>query len=280
MKRLVLLLMMAGLGGCSQHPASESSQVMARVNDNEITLQQMEDALQHMGEGATSPTLRKELAGKLVVRELAIQQAIKDKLDRKPEVMRQIEEARRDLLARAYSQQLAMTAERPSEQQAANFYSRHPELYAKRRIYLLRMMAWPSDMAELPELRQQIAEGKPLDAMLAWLGDKKAAYSKQVVIRPAEDLPLAVVKRFAEAKAGESVFVDGQRGLIAYQMVSAENAPVSWDEARDEILQKLARESGRKVVDNEMRHLRSVARIEYMGEFAVKEPAKKLAQNP
>lgn len=209
-----------------------------------------------------------------------MQQAIKDKLDRKPEVMRQIEEARRDLLARAYAQQLAMTAERPSEQQAASFYSRHPELYAKRRIYLLRMMAWPSDMAELPELRQQIVEGKPLDAMLAWLGDKKAAYSKQVVIRPAEDLPLLVAQRFAEAKAGESVFVDGQRGLIAYQLVSAENASVSWDEARDEILQKLARESGRKVVDNEMRHLRSVARIEYKGEFAVKEPAKKLAQNP
>ncbi len=280
MKRLVLLLMMAGLGGCSQHPSSESSQVMASVNDNEITLQQLEDALGHMVEGTTSPTLRKELAGKLVDRELAMQQAIKDKLDRKPEVMRQIEEARRDLLARAYAQQLAMTAERPSEQQAASFYSRHPELYAKRRIYLLRMMAWPSDMAELPELRQQIAEGKPLDAMLAWLGDKKAAYSKQVVIRPAEDLPLLVAQRFAEAKAGESVFVDGQRGLIAYQLVSSENAPVSWDEARDEILQKLARESGRKVVDNEMRHLRSVARIEYKGEFAVKEPAKKLAQNP
>lgn len=280
MKRLVLLLVMVGLGGCSQHPASESSQVMARVNDNEITLQQLEDALGHMGESTKSSTLRKELAGKLVDRELAMQQAIKDKLDRKPEVMRQIEEARRDLLARAYAQQLAMTAERPSEQQAASFYSRHPELYAKRRIYLLRMMAWPSEMAELPELRQQITEGKPLETMLAWLGEKKVAYSKQVVIRPAEDLPLAVVQRFAEAKAGESVFVDGQLGLIAYQLVSAENAPVSWDEARDDILQKLARESGRKVVDNEMRHLRSVARIEYMGEFAVTVPAKKLAQNP
>jgi len=279
MYKSIAAIMLLSLAGCGNGPKSEASQVMALVNGKEITVQQFNDAIQQFGVKGNPVAIRQELSEKLVDRELAVQQALKDKLDRKPEVMRQMEEARHDVLARAFARQIAMTGERPSEEAAAHYYSMHPELFSQRKIFLLRMMAWPVEMKELPELRNRIASGEPVNKLVDWLGKQQVTYRRELVIRLAEELPETIVKKLSETKPGDAIFLDNQRGMIAYQVVSTEPAPMEWKDAKAEILTTLSRKNGMVAVDNELRHLRSVASIEYVGEFA-HATAKKIVLNP
>ena len=96
----LLVSLLALLAGClPQEHGSQPTQVMARVGNSEISVLQFNHALSRLGIAQPSSAVRLEVAQKLVDRELAVQQALAGKLDRQPEVMLQLEEARRDVLA-------------------------------------------------------------------------------------------------------------------------------------------------------------------------------------
>ena len=270
------LLLPVMLSACGNGMKSEGGQVLARVNGKEITLQQYNDALQLLGEVAKSEPARKELAAKLVDRELAVQQALSMKLDRQPEVMRQIEEARRDLLARAYARSLAATSTRPTEQEAAHYYSEHPELYAQRKVFLIKMVSVKAGSSGLDEFKQRVTQGKSMDETITWLGNQKIQFGKQVVIRPAEDIPGVVVKQLAATADNGMVLLESPHGMVAYQVLSAQSSPIAWEAAKPGILVSLAKQGGMRVVESEMRHLRNTAKIEYLSQAAATTGLKKI----
>ena len=72
---------------------------------------QINQVLQRANTNGASPEAAKamgrEVLEKLIDQQLAVDQATEAKLQRSPEVVSQIESARREILARAYLQQLA-----------------------------------------------------------------------------------------------------------------------------------------------------------------------------
>ena len=103
-----LALMLAALGllaSCGDKKASEEKvgQSIVSVNGDEITIHQLNAELQR----ANVQPAQQEMAGKqitkaLVDRQILVQEAIKEKLDRNPKVMQAIESAKTQILAQAY----------------------------------------------------------------------------------------------------------------------------------------------------------------------------------
>lgn len=244
------------------------TQVVARVGGSEISMLQFNHALKSAGVPKPGEAVRKEVASKLVDRELAVQKALEKKLDRQPEVLLQLEEARRDVLARAYAEQIAAAAERPGENEAARFFARHPELFAERKIYRLREAALPGDLKELPEVRSRLAQKQPLEQVLGWLREQKVAFNEQVVVRAAEQLPIESLPMLNAASEGQTVLFVSPRGVIAYKVLAAQPARVSWEAARPIVRDYLAKQSGKHAVEAEMQHLRGATQIAWQGDFA------------
>ena len=82
-----------------------------------------------------APKIRREILDKLVDQELAVEQAVEKKLDRSPEVLMAIENARREILARAYVEQITASMPKPTVDEAKKYYAENPQLFAERRIY-------------------------------------------------------------------------------------------------------------------------------------------------
>jgi peptidyl-prolyl cis-trans isomerase C len=102
---LVTLPLLFILSGCHMdHGATKSSQVVATVNNHEITTSQLNQALEAAGVDQVTPAEEKEAIDSLVAEELLVQDALKSKLDRQPAVVLAMERARRQVLAQAYAE--------------------------------------------------------------------------------------------------------------------------------------------------------------------------------
>jgi EpsD family peptidyl-prolyl cis-trans isomerase len=256
------------LPGCSRSATDKPTQLIARVGGSEISMLQFNHALTSNGLANPGEPLRKEIAAKLVDRELAVQQALEGRLDRQPDVMLKIEEARRDILARAYAERTAALAEKPGENDAARYFARHPELFAERKIFRLRETVLSADMQAMPELKNRLAQKQTAEQVTGWLREQQVPFNEQVVIRAAEQLPIESLPRLNGAADGQTVIFESPRGVIIYKVLATQPAALSWDAAKPIVRDYLARQTGKRTVDSEILHLRGSTKIVWLGDFA------------
>ena len=103
---MLSFLLITGLAACGNKESTKpASQIAAKVNSGEISVHQVNYVLSRTPAAAkpeAAPKLRREILDRLIDQELAVEQAIEKKLDRAPDVLMTIENARREILARAY----------------------------------------------------------------------------------------------------------------------------------------------------------------------------------
>lgn len=265
--KLVLLLALSLLPlGCeraaAERPASSpaANVAAARVNGVEISLS--------VPKGGKTQAI--QALEKAIDRELLVQQALKDELERDPAVAAQlaeaIENARREVLARAWLERRAGAA-RSNAEKVRDFYNHNPALFAERRIYRLNELAVsaPSEMVEV--LRGEIEGVADLDAAAARLRARSLRFTAGSLTAPAEKLPLAYLPRLARMKAGEVAVFPAPSGATVVQVAQVEEAPLSEEQAAPLIEQFLAGRKRLELAAAEVRRLRQTAAIEYVGEF-------------
>jgi len=109
-------LVLVGATACSKKEEKPASQVVARVNGEEITVHQINFALAR-AKGVTqdsAPQARREILEALVQRQIAKQQAAQRALDRSASVILEIEDARSAILARAFRESLVQYLPKPA----------------------------------------------------------------------------------------------------------------------------------------------------------------------
>jgi EpsD family peptidyl-prolyl cis-trans isomerase len=267
MKRIALLLLVPLFflppAGCQRAAADRpGTQLAAKVNGTEISVHQL-----RVGSAGTTPASAAQALEKVIDRELLVQKALAAKLDRDPQVMQSIENARRQLLAQAYLERTASAGAGSTRDEVRAFYAENPALFAERRIYRLRelMVSAPAEMIDV--LRAEAAKARDLDELAAWLRVRKAKYSVDAVEQPAEQLPLSFVPRLAGMKPGEIAVFGTPLGASVIQLLHAEDAPLTEPQAAPLIEQFLAGRRRLEAAAAEVKRLREVATIEYLGEF-------------
>jgi len=266
--RILLILLFLAPAGCQRAVADRpGAQLAAKVNGTEISVHQVRTA----GTAAT-PSSTAQALEKVIDRELLVQKALAAKLDRDPQVQQSIENARRQVLAQAWLEKSASAVAgsgRPGERDAEvrAFYAENPALFAERRIYRLRelMVSAPAEMMDV--LRAEAAKARDLDELAMWLRARGASYSADSVTQPAEQLPLSFLPRLAGMKPGEIAVFATPLGASVVQLVHAEDAPLTEQQAAPLIEQFLAGRRRLETAAAEVKRLREVATIEYLGEF-------------
>ena len=260
MTRILVLLLLLAPTGCERAVADRpATQLAAKVNGTEISVQQVRG----VGSAANLP----QALEKVIDRELLVQKAVAAKLDRDPLVAQAIDNARRQVLAQAWLEKSASAAAGNTRDEVRAFYAENPALFAERRIYRLRelIVAAPAELIDV--LRAEAARVRELDELAIWLRSRGATYSADSVTQPAEQLPLAFLPRLAGMKPGEIAVFATPLGASVIQLVHAEEAPLTEPQAAPLIEQFLAGRRRLETAAAEVKRLREVATIEYLGEF-------------
>jgi EpsD family peptidyl-prolyl cis-trans isomerase len=270
----ILLAATAMLGACGKDDKkAPATQVAARVNGAEISVHQINDVLAK-AQGVTQANAdqaKREILDRLIEQQLAIEQAEAAKLDRNPNVMRAVEAARREILARAHLDQIAAGVTKATTDEARKYYAEHPELFSARRIYSLQEVLIGPEA--VPAVRKLVAQNKSMQEISTALEAAKVAFAANAGVRAAEQVPLDVAAKLQGVKDGQTAVIEVPNGAMVVHVVGSQTVPVSQDKALPSIETFLTNQRRAETVAAHLKSLREKAKIEQVGEFAQAAPA-------
>lgn len=264
------LAMACVLAACGGDKSAKSGQALASVNGEEITALQLNEELQRSGvsaEQAQQPAVSKQLLESLVDRQLLVNEAGKEKLDRDPEVVRAVERAKALLIAQAYIQKKVGTVPPPTAAEVSAYYTAHPGFFAGRKMFDLRQLI--IDGGDISgELKTTIDNAKSLDEVAAYMDAHKIKYGRSQLARSSSDLPPELTTRLLAMKPGQLFLVkEGPRSVLAV-VTDVKEAPVTLETASQQIQQYLFTTKSKELASAEIKRLRDQAKIEYLTKAA------------
>jgi EpsD family peptidyl-prolyl cis-trans isomerase len=268
----LVLLSVLGLAACNRGGPKPTTQVAAKVGNEEISLHQINTVLaQSNSRGATPEQVqmlsRKALEG-LIDQQVAVAQAIELNLNRDPDVIAQLEAARRGVLANAYVKQYLGSLPKPEVTDAKTYYVNHPALFAERRIYNVQEVVVPRSPEVLEQLSSMTAANKPMEEAVGWLKSRQLGFIPTNASRTAEQIPLDLLPRMHALKDGQDLVFSTPATVTMLRLVASRSEPLSETEALPRITQYLGTQRAVEAITGHIKELRGKTTVVYLGEFA------------
>ena len=251
-------------------PVKAESQVVAKVNGDEILIHQVNFQLARLGQlnEAQSKLAAKQILSKLVEQQLLKKQAIETKLDRDPTVLLAIEASKDEILSQAYLEQLMLKANKPSASEIDSFYKSHPEFFENRHVFRLQELVIEVNKDKFAEVQNNLKAIKGINEIATWLKNNNYPFSANSNVRAAEQLPLDMLKKLQLLKEGEFLIVPTDRSLNVVHLAAIQSAPISREKAIPIIEQYFVNQNKSTLAKNEILALNEKAKIEFLGAFS------------
>ena len=278
----IAIAALALLAGCGEKKDKPATQTAAKVNKEEITVHQINAVLQQQRglKPEQADEASRRILERLVDQELAVQKSAELKLDREPRVVQQVEAARREILARAYSEKLGEGAPKPTPAEIKKYYDDNPALFKERRVYQLQELAIQAKPEQTEELRSQLQGAKNIAAFVEYLKANDFKFSGNQAVRAAEQLPMSALPALAKLKDGQAILNPSPTGVQVVVLAGSRSQPVDEERARPAIEQFLHNERKRKTLADDLKAMRAAAKIDYVGKFAASAPAAEAIVTP
>ena len=258
------------LAGCDKEEKKDATQVIAKVGDAEVTVHQLNHALSRLQgiKPEQAELARQKLAKSLVDQHVLVNAAMADKLDRDPNVLMDIEGAKREILAKAYMAR-HLTAGKPAEGEVKAYYEQHPDLFAQRKVYdLLVIRLQNVDRDKLAEIGKRADAGASLVELQAFLSEQGFATSVASEQKGAEHLPLEALPKFAQLQARKVLVLSAGSNVALYEVVNSKAESVPVERAKPFIEAYLGNKSRAAQAEKLFADLKQKASIQYQGDFA------------
>jgi EpsD family peptidyl-prolyl cis-trans isomerase len=249
------------------------SQVVAKVNGDEISVHQINFQLNRVAQGkalteAQSKDASNQILARLVDQQLLKQQATEAKLDRDPRVLQAIEASKNEILAQAYLEQLLSKASKPSVTQIDAFYKEKPELFESRRVFRLQELAINVGKDKYAEIAKKVNATKNINEVAVWLKEKNYPFTANSNVRAAEQLPMDFLKKLQPLKDGDMITLSSDRSVSIVHLAASQSAPITREKATPVIEQYFLNQNKAALAKKEMAALNDKANIEFIGAFA------------
>lgn len=267
------MLALIACGNKGSDDKKAATQVAARVNNEEISIHQINNVLARAGDIKPEQAKQagRQVLDKLVEQELLVQQAKEKKLDRDPRVMQAIEAAKRELLSRAYIEQETGNAAKPDDAAVKAFYDKNPALFKERRVFNLQELAINANPEQVLAVQEQVKQAKSMDDVVTYLKNQKIQFNANSGVKAAEQLPIEILPKFQNLKDGQAALIPTPAGVTLVYVAASQVRPLDEAAARPFIEQYLTNQKRNEVAAAQIKQLREKAKIEYMGDFAQSE---------
>jgi len=269
--KLVLMITLIGIvSGCGKKHSGEekSSQSIVSVDGEEITVHQVNNELQRANiQPAQQEAASRQIVQGLVDRQILLQAAHKEKLDRKPQVMQAIENAKMQIVAQAYMQERVASVAKPTSAEIDEYRAQHQDFFANRKIYVTDEAEFALEVGSAEKLQEIAKSEKTLKDLEGWLKAHHIKYVIKRVAHAAETLPTQLLVQFSKMPIGQMVFM-GANGpnsqAVAVSMAEIKEMPISEKDSKPLIERILSEQKRKQTAEAEMKRLRESAKIRYI----------------
>jgi EpsD family peptidyl-prolyl cis-trans isomerase len=253
------------LAGCGNKEEKKSpSQVLAKVNSTEITVHQLNTLLGQVQKA--TPQIKQGMLDQLIDQELLVQKATELKLDREPNVLQSIETAKRQILAQAAAGRIFSKSEELKPAEVELFYNKNPALFAERKLYDFEIFSFEKKLYD-DALIKQLDKVNSAQQVKATLGATQIKFTENEVKRTAEQLPIALLNKFAAMKNGDIMAMPEADKMVLLVLKESIAAPVEKEKAAPLIKSYLQNDKAQTDAKLKIKGLRDTAKIEYIQKF-------------
>ena len=272
------------LSGCGDKKDKDkpATQTAAKVNKEEITVHQINAVLaQQRGlKPEQADEAGRRALERLIDQELVVQKAAEQKVDRDPRVVQAVEAARREIIARAYSEKLGEGAPKPAAEEIKKYYDDHPALFKERRVYQLQEVAIQAPADKLDVIGTKLKAAKNAAEFVEYLKANNIQFAANQAVRAAEQIPMTALPTLAQMKDGTALMTPTPTGATVVFLAASRAQPVDEERAGKAIEAFLLNERKRKLLGDDLKALRSSAKVEYAGRYAASAPAVEVYKAP
>lgn len=257
------LIVAAALAGCGAKE-KKPGQALASVNGEEITQLQLGEELARANvSAAQQEAASKQILEALIDRQLLLNEAAKEKLDRDPKIVQSIERAKALIVAQAYLQKKVGAPARPSKAEVAEYYQKNPQFFANRKqLNMHELVLATADLT--PEVKAASDNAKSLEEVASWLDNHQVKYTRTQLSRSTTDLPPELSAKLLSMSKGQLFIIkEGERSMLI-TITEIKDVPLSLETAAPQIEQFLFNKKNKEAADAELKRLRAAAKIEYL----------------
>lgn len=260
---ILLLLLTTFVTGCNKND-NKPTQSLARVNDQDITIYQLNDELIHADlKSSQQELISSQMLEVLIDRQLLKDEAIRTKLNRTPEVLQAIERAKAKILADAYLASISKKISEASTHDVKHYFDIHPEYFLQRKQFVLHQLML-TDVNNSNEYNDVFLKLDDINKISAWLDNHKITYSQRKLLRKTTDLPEDIATNFTKIKKGHVFIIQEDSNLFVNAISKIRDDPVNFQVAAPQILQYLSQQLIKETVASEQTRLRALSNIRYL----------------
>ena len=265
-KRLVCgaLLLVATMSFTACSKTKAGGQSLARVDGEDITMLQMNEELAHANIPADQQqAASKEILESLIDSQVIVDEAMREKIDRSPGVQQAIARAKAQIIEKAYLEQVTPKIDKPSEAEISEYFYKHPEIFGNSKLYDMKsLLIAGRDMNEA--LKEEMTSAKTLDEIAAWMNSHNVHYARGVASRTTMNMPPEFSSRLMSMHVGQMFVVNEGGNSMIVSIVDIKDNPIGFEEAAPAIEKYFKIKNTKDAMDAKIKHLRSLAKIEYL----------------
>jgi len=260
-------LLVPVLVSCGSGSGARGSQVVATVNGQEITVTQLNRALESAGAGELTAEARQRAIDSLAAEELLVQAALKNDIDRDAGFVQALEQSRRKLLSEFFAERMIYPKTVISDAEIADYYNKQPLLFAERRRF--RLTTFQASSADLtPAVTAALDTVHSVQKVRDVLDAHGIKYTTERASISPEQLPVDELSAYSKAEVGD-LFVNARDdGSVLLMSIAAieRDVPMTLERARPLIGEYLRNKRNQTAAAEYVARVRASAKIVYTQE--------------
>jgi len=268
-KFFILISLLLGatlLSGC-QEDSEISSQVVVKVNEKEITINEFNEYLKRVPVKAKDESKVEEVKQKvlesLVDQKLLLEAAQKSEVDRSAEVISAIDIAKNRIIVEAYLNKVLSGSTVPDEKEVEKFYSENDILFNKRKRFIYDQYTLAASQEEVDAIVNKIKLLDNASQLKPFFESLDYKYGQTREYRTTNQLPKELVKAMSILKQDDIGFFKVLDGLVVIGLHNIESVPVTLDQAKSAVSSELTKKKRNEAIKMMVKSLKENAIIEY-----------------
>jgi peptidyl-prolyl cis-trans isomerase C len=215
------------LASCDQAP---SGQVVAKVNGEEITQQQLDAALTQFGAapGLDPKTVRKAMLEQVIERRLVVAKARQLDLDKTPEYLTQSQALEDKLLISLWQERLAKSVRTPLQPEVDEFIRANPGRFAQRQVFTVDQIRTTAAVLGSDWLPRQTS----LSGVAEQLKLLRIPFASSETTLDSSDMDPTLYDKLAHRDPSRPFAVPFNNDAIINVITSTQSKPLDFEESR------------------------------------------------
>jgi peptidyl-prolyl cis-trans isomerase C len=261
-----MLLLLSTLTACNNREKA-NGKVLVEVNGDAITARELDAEMWSVADKtgpAQRPAVRAQALEALIDRQVLLDEALRNKIDRDPKVIQMVDRLKTQTIVQAYLESKAANRTTVPKAEIDAYFHAHPELFDHRKVFDVTQLTVAAKDFGAP-LKEMMDTAVSLGEVARWLREHRIDYVKTQRSYTSADLPPEMARKLQKLER-RSLFVmqDTHRGEDELCVLTdLRDSPVTEEAAAAQIERLLLNKKMQNAAAAEIARLRASAKLVY-----------------